>query len=307
MRPTVVVLTGLPGSGKSTEARKIPGLRLNLDDIRVMMGWQGQSSWSKQKEAVAIEAMLSALEAAVEDGQDVIIDNTHLTSRLPGLYRRRVAGRADFQVISLRDVPIETCIAQDATRDSPVGEEAIRKMAKNARFTPTEEYLNNWPKVEPLKPSFDLPECIIVDLDGTSALWKGVRDVYDTAKCGLDKVDEAVAEILVDYASCWENRKGLWDGGHVFFLSGRDEEFRTETEEWLKRNCLVWDSMKWALHMRPHDTKHLPDYVVKSQLFEDHIRDKYNVLFALDDRNQIVDLWRRTYGIRTLQADYGNF
>ena len=50
-----------------------------------------------------------------------------------------------------------------------------------------------------------------------------------------------------------------------------------------------------------------PDYEVKLEIYENYIVPLgYHIDFALDDRNQIVDMWR-SIGIKTLQVEPGNF
>lgn len=297
-KPVVTVMAGLPGSGKSTVAKQINALRVNLDDIRSMMGWVDQASWSKQKEAVAIEAMLSTVEAAVESGQDVVVDNTHLTSKIPGLLRRRVGGRATFKVISLLDVTVEKCIERDALRDNPVGESVIRSMAKRtSKWKLTESYLNVWPDTSPVEKN-DGIDAIIVDLDGTLAIHNG-RDPYDAEKCDTDLVDDAVNAIVGAVSELYSAK--------VFFLSGREAtpSVRAKTEAWLSRAFFL-EEMDYELLMRDEGDGQRPDFNIKYDKFNEHIRGKYNVLFALDDRDQIVRLWREL-GIKTLQVGYGNF
>ena len=48
------------------------------------------------------------------------------------------------------------------------------------------------------------------------------------------------------------------------------------------------------------------DAVVKREIYDNWIKDKYNVLAVFDDRNQCVDMWRGL-GLTCLQVDYGNF
>lgn len=298
-KPVVTVMAGLPGSGKSTIAKQIKALRVNLDDIRKMMGWTDQASWSKQKENVAIEAMLSTVEAAVDQGQDVVVDNTHLTARIPGLLRRRVGGRASFKVISLLDVTVEKCIERDALRDNPVGESVIRKMAKTSnKWRLTEAYLNIWPDVKLVTYIEGLPDAIIVDLDGTLAIHDG-RDPFDAERCDEDLVDMAVHDIVEAMTSRYGELT-------VFFLSGREgtESIAGKTRQWLSE-AFVLDYMNFHLVQRAEGDMR-PDFNVKYDLFNEHIRGRYNVLFALDDRDQVVRLWREM-GIRTPQVGYGNF
>ncbi|WP_216080453.1 hypothetical protein, partial [Shigella flexneri] len=48
------------------------------------------------------------------------------------------------------------------------------------------------------------------------------------------------------------------------------------------------------------------DSIVKLEMFNEHIRDKYYVDFVLDDRNQVVELWR-SLGLTCLQVADGCF
>lgn len=49
------------------------------------------------------------------------------------------------------------------------------------------------------------------------------------------------------------------------------------------------------------------DSIVKKELFEAHVKQHYFIKFVLDDRNQVVDLWRLDLGLTCLQVNYGDF
>lgn len=62
---------------------------------------------------------------------------------------------------------------------------------------------------------------------------------------------------------------------------------------------------KWALFMRrTGDTR--KDNIIKREIFNEHIRGKYNVLFVLDDRSRVVREWR-AMGLTVFQVAEGNF
>lgn len=48
------------------------------------------------------------------------------------------------------------------------------------------------------------------------------------------------------------------------------------------------------------------DSIVKREIFENYIRDYYNIQFVLDDRNQVVEMWR-SLGLKCLQVQEGDF
>jgi hypothetical protein len=48
------------------------------------------------------------------------------------------------------------------------------------------------------------------------------------------------------------------------------------------------------------------DAIVKRELFDRHVRDRYDVTCILDDRSQVVDMWR-SLGLTCLQVAPGEF
>jgi len=49
-----------------------------------------------------------------------------------------------------------------------------------------------------------------------------------------------------------------------------------------------------------------PDNLIKAELFNEHIKGKYNVRHVYDDRQQVVDMWR-SLGIKVYQVEKGDF
>ena len=49
------------------------------------------------------------------------------------------------------------------------------------------------------------------------------------------------------------------------------------------------------------------DRVVKRELFDAHIRNQWNIVFALDDRDQVVDMYRQDLQLPVFQVNYGGF
>ena len=125
----------------------------------------------------------------------------------------------------------------------------------------------------------ELPTCILVDIDGTLAQ-RGSRDPYDFEKCGQD-----IIRAQVRYVSNLVKRDGQIS---VIILTGREEKWRTIVEKWLADNEVEYD----ILLMRALDD-HRPDYVIKREIFDAKIRDKYRVFFIMDDRKQVKRMWVR--------------
>src|SRR5581483_299320 len=123
--PTVRLTTGLPASGKSTRALQLLAdsggrmRRVNLDDIRDMLDRHPDGrTWTHQHEATAQAIQEAAVLAAVKGGFDVVIDNTHLTPRMPGRLKAVLAPvqGVEFVIHDFTDVPVEECIRRDAAR-----------------------------------------------------------------------------------------------------------------------------------------------------------------------------------------------
>jgi hypothetical protein len=118
------------------------------------------------------------------------------------------------------------------------------------------------------------------------------RSPFDWSKVHEDSVNEPVADIVRKYEKA---------GYLVFAVSGRDGSCRELTRNWLIANNIPFD----GLFMRaPGDTR--KDSIVKMEIFENEFKGKFNIKFVLDDRNQVVNMWR-SLGITCLQVADGNF
>lgn len=303
--PTLTMCKGLPGSGKTTwtrdqlnirralifgtaaaggESGYTPIQRVNKDDIRTELEGKGWK-WSHDNEKDVVDIRDMRIRHALLDGMDVISDDTNFGKHETNLLKIAVECKAEFVVKDFTGVPIEECIRRDAGRlgKARVGEEVIRKMAKQ----------NGIRQVNPRKYEAN-PDCmpaIICDLDGTLCLHNG-RSPYDTAQCANDLLNVPVLDVIRTFC----NR-----GYQIIYLSGRDEEFRTLSKDWLNdHNC-----PPGPLWMRARGDKR-EDSIVKSELFDRHVRDRYNVKFVLDDRNRVVDMWR-SMGLTVFQVADGDF
>jgi predicted kinase len=303
--PTVTIMQGLPASGKTTAALELVHAsegrvrRVNLDSLRLMLDDNdGSVRRGRDHEDVVLATQDAAILAAVDAGFDVVIDNTHLVPRLPNRYKRLLASRdVQFAVVECTAVPVEECVRRDAGRPDGIGEQLIRTMhtrmlsAGKSGWRLTAEWMNDRPTVKPYVPTGVLPSAVLCDIDGTLAIHVG-RGPFEMEKCETDLLDEEVARVLA-----------LCDRAddYVVLLSGRQSEFREHTERWLKANGVVYDEL-W---MRAAGDRR-PDDVVKAELFDAHVRERFDVRFVLDDRARVVALWRRL-GLRCWQVAPGNF
>lgn len=142
---------------------------------------------------------------------------------------------------------------------------------------------------------------IIADLDGTIALIEhrrhfveGKHKDWDAfyAACVEDEPNMPVIRVLQRMSST---------GFIINIFSGRSEVVRAQTETWL-RHYLRWYD---CLLMRPEGDS-TPDEVLKRGWLYKNADLKDKVLFVLDDRKKVVDMWR-SEGLTCFQVAEGDF
>lgn len=97
--------------------------------------------------------------------------------------------------------------------------------------------------------------------------------------------------------------RALAAAGHrVVVCSGRREEFRDVTAAWWAEHVgIAVDLLLLRADGDPRD-----DAVAKLELFDAHVREHYDVVAVLDDRDRVVCTWR-TLGLTVLQVAEGDF
>lgn len=285
----VIFCKGLPASGKSTWADQYIAsnkgwIKIEKDEIRSKM--QSENGKKRQNENAVIAEQTQLLERVLGNGFNVIISDTNLNP----VHEQRIRAIADnfdaeFEIKSFLDVSYMECIIRDAKRPNSVGVKVISDMWHRW----VEPY--HIPKVNLEE---DAPPAVICDLDGTLALMNG-RSPYESEKCDEDLVNKAVAFMI----SIFQDR-----GICILYTSGRDSKFYDKTLAWLKKNNLFEPTLD-KLIMRPEGDIR-PDSTIKKELYEEHIKGKFNVKFALDDRSRVVFVWR-SLGIPCFQVNYGDF
>lgn len=100
---------------------------------------------------------------------------------------------------------------------------------------------------------------------------------------------------------CVELLHGAISRGHqVVFVSGRNEVAGTITRTML--DDLGFHASE--LIMRPADNRE-EDFKLKESFYEELLADR-EILFVVEDRKQVVDMWR-SKGLVVLQCDAGEF
>lgn len=316
----LIITRGLPASGKTTWAKdwlaQAPHdrARVNRDDLRAML----HAGFVRELERQVTAIQHSIVRDRLLAGKDVVVDDTNLRLSVAKAFHKLAHEvGASFEVNDeFLGVSAIECVERDRKRDglARVGAKVILGMHDRYRpdrglaypeLTNPSDYA-----AEPYVPVDGAPEAILVDLDGTLALM-GERGAFDWERVGEDEVNQPVLAAIWD-AIMAHGHKPV----HVIFMSGRDERCRKQTLRWLhQKTGLVVDPSSFdtdyrfdhrrELFMRPAgDTRQ--DAVVKLELFNQHIRHIYNVRHVFDDRNQVVEMWRKL-GLTVFQVAEGSF
>lgn len=236
--------------------------------------------WSKGNEKQVLTIRDTFIESFLREGTNVIVDDTNFAPKHEARLRQLAQQYgAEFEV-KYFEADVEDCIERDKARANGVGETVIRRMWRDFVI----------PK-QTIEQDTTLPTAIICDLDGTLAdiSW---RNPYDASDVSQDKL-KPMTRYVLDLATK--------DGNFVIYVSGREEKYRAPTEEWLKGH----DCPPGPLFMRPTGDSR-KDWIVKQEIFDRGINGKYNVLFILDDRTQVVEMWR-AMGLTCFQVAEGDF
>jgi len=275
----LVMLRGLPSSGKSTFALELVSKgfkRVNKDDLRSMID---NGKWSKSRESLIKEIERTIAIDFLTMGENVVVDNTNFGYEK---YWEDIANnyKIDFEV-KFFDTPFLECIERDAKRgEKSVGAKVIQRMY--------DQYLK--PKLKGHNPT--LEDCYIFDIDGCLALTDGKRSHYDFTNVSGDIPNRDIVKLV----------KKLYETtNNIYIVSGREDSCRKETEEWLEKNDIYYID----LYMRKTNDNR-EDSIIKREIYEAKFKDKLNILGVIDDRDRVVQMWR-SLGITVFQCAYGNF
>lgn len=297
---TLHITRGLPASGKTTWAKAWVAVdpttraRINRDDLRAMI-YGDATDYSWPQEAAVTEASRAMVLALLKSGRDVVADDMNLRPKYVREWLRFAhANGAEVEIVEFPCSPEES-IERDAARERPVGAEVITRMVE--RYTrkgilqpiPDDDF--DQPIADVYEPPAGAPPAVVVDIDGTLAI-HGDRSPYDLTRVHEDTPNAAVIDAVQAAAA---------DGMAVIYCSGREDSARDATAEWITRHVGV----PGPLYMRAADDKRR-DSIVKRELFDEHIRDRFDVRYVLDDRQQVVDMWR-ALGLTVFQVAPGDF
>ncbi len=286
---TLIATVGLPASGKTTWSNHLLAeapcfVRVNSDDLREQN--------PRAHEATIRRIRDTQIRNALTEGRGVVVDNTNLRG-LSDLRKLAREGDAEIRVKDFRSVPWQECVRRDAERaargERATGRSVIIKMAMQASLFQLDPATNT--------------QAIIIDLDGTlTDVSHRIHHLRGGPKKDWKAFFEGIPGDAVNAAVAALYHMALNAGYTVLLVSGRPEDYRVASERWLVENAM---NGYFALFMRPQGDS-APDTEVKAKIFDRLIAPYFKVLFTVDDRDAVVQMWR-SKGLVCMQVAEGKY
>ncbi len=294
----ILILIGIPGSGKSTWAKDFvrnnsDWIRVNRDDFRDML--KTSQTCENKIEDMITGLVSDVISSSLSRKLNVIVDNTNLKIKYINaiIEEFKYSANINYRVF---DISKDKAIERDRNRDKKVGALVINKMYKDYKILADSFDFQPVNKIERrpnIIPDFEskLKDVVIFDIDGTLALM-GKRGPFDWMKVYKDDINEIVSEQVEFHRS---------KGREIFVVTGRDEVCRKVTEEWLELYGIEYDK----LFMRPKND-YRKDTLIKKEIYENEIVGKYNLLTVYDDRLSVCKTWHNL-GVFVFTVNQGLF
>jgi len=285
----ITILVGPPGSGKSTYCKTL------LNHVRISQDDMGRDGHLKQ------------FNEALEQGKDIVVDRMNFNKSQRARYLNPAKEKGYTTTIVVFYKSFDRCLSACMERpEHPTiktlqsANDALHRFFKDYQFV-TEDEADSIVRVD--DEVFHKKNAVLVDLDGTlcdiehrlhfvrtdgKKDWKGFFEGIIN-----DRLNQNIYEIV--------DEEYFLKGRSVILCSGRPDDYRGITETWLKNKDVQYTKL---LMRQRNDFRQ--DDIVKQIIYEFDIRPYYNVKYVLDDRNQVVNMWRRN-GLTCLQVAEGNF
>lgn len=299
----VIMTIGAPGSGKTTWAleqaadKKHKTIVLNRDDLRAML-FGGKYKYSRANENIVMNAMVNMLNDALVDNsiQRIIIADTNLNESTRNKFNSVIEKHSKLdKPICTEHKHFDVSWVELEKRNLKRGDKAVPKQVLRDMYLKMQKYMG---KHKQYTPDPTKQKAVIFDLDGTLAN-NDHRHAFDYEKLIDDKPIEFVVELARMYAQ---------NDYDIICVSGRnagDKETNDKhwhaTASWLSKNNIPWS----VLYMRDWDDNRADD-IIKEEIFWNKIENNWNVECAFDDRDRVVEMWRRI-GVNCSQVNFGEF
>jgi len=274
----IIFTKGIIASGKSSWSKKFISenqnyKRISRDDIRHMIS---NYTFNSENENLVTKIENSIIIELMNSPYDIIFDKQNLNQKQ---LEKDINFLKSFNKeinIEIKEFPISLseAIERDKKREFSIGEKVIKE-TWNKYEVVLKEMLEKSKHI--LIQNENLDKCIICDIDGTLSN-SYQRKIFNYEECINDIVITPVKNVI----NCIKKFCNV----KVFLFSGREDIYEKETIEWLKKNNISYD----FLFLRK-EKDYRDDTIIKEEMFNEHIRDKYYCLGIIDDRKKVIKHW----------------
>lgn len=292
----IILTVGVSGSGKTTWARhmcerNLDWVHISRDDLRATvfaLNKPQDYKFNRENEDLIVKTQAEVVKTLFDNGKQVIIiGDTNLKSNVLAFWHKFAKELGVGCVEQVFDVPLKELKKRNLSR----GDKAVPEKVIIGQYRLFREYLGK-PFYFPYE---TLPKAVIFDIDGT-LVDNNHRSPYDMSKIMDDKIKPMTVELLRMFQA---------KGYAIITCSGRpmgvDNKVYKETLRYLGEHDIIPEK---HFQRAQHDFR--SDDVVKEEIFFKHIAPFYNVKLAVDDRDQVVDMYR-SIGVECWQVNYGDF
>lgn len=296
---TLVLPVGPPGSGKSTLAREFE-----------------EKGYLRISQDVSGRQHLAIFEKAISEGKDVYVDRLNFTKDQRTRYLSLAKANGYTTGIIVLHVPYNVCYERCMARQDheTIKDHKAASSALNMFFSKYERVEDSEADVVERRGHEGLkPLAVIFDLDGTICDVEHRRHFVNKPKGekkdwvgffkGMteDKPNGPVVQLARSLSAHYS----------IVFCSGRPDNYRKETLNWLEQYNLLHlpdpyiVNVHAPLYMRLRNDSRQDD-IVKEILLDFEILTRYKPAFMVDDRDQVVAMWRKR-GYTCFQCAPGDF
>jgi adenylate kinase family enzyme len=293
----------------------------------------GKSTWAKQhiqnskyvyiNQDVLGKGHLEVFTKAVEDHQNIIVDRMNFNKSQRNRYLELV-NKANYKTsIMIFHLPYDECLTRCKTRKQhptiTTDEEADKAVCS---------FFRNYERVSDDEADSVIrmgwvgnstEDVIIADLDGTLANVEHRRHLVqkyntNTNSSNQDMIDGSnfkpnwkkfFENMVHDPVNAWckDILYHMSESKRIVYVTGRPADYRDQTETWLSYNGCYFPGSQLFMRLSGDSRK---DEIVKEIILDFEIKTRYGVYFVIDDRTQVVNMWRK-HGYVALQCDRGDF
>lgn len=278
----LVLLVGPPGSGKST--------------LAMQYGASGyvhvnQDTHGKKEHLILFQE-------AIALGKDIVVDRLNFVKiqRERYLNPAKLAGY-ETEIVVLHE-SYKTCFERCLKRENhpTIKDEVAARQALGMFFGKYERVQNSEAdKVTRIWPSGSKPDAVWIDIDNTLSDATHREHFLQGSKKNWTGFFENMVDDPVNNW-CKSLIRGMNSEFDILICSGRPDNYKKQTQEWLNNNDILYDEL--FMRLRNDSRK---DSIVKEIIYEFQVKTDYNLIFCVDDRKQVIDQIR-SHGVIVLDC-----